>query len=93
MRPSIAYTLARLGIFAACLGIFWLVGLRDLLVLLLVAATVSMLLSLFFLGRLRDRFSLDVADRVEHRRERKHAKNPGGVTGSGAEDAEADSFR
>lgn len=77
MRPSLAYSLARLGVFAACLGIGWLVGLRDPLVLLLVAATVSMLISLFFLARLRDRFSADVADRIDERRARKHPERAG----------------
>ena len=89
MRASVAYSLARLGVFAACLGIGWLVGLRDPLLLLLVAATVSMLLSLFFLAKLRDRFSADVADRIEQRRSRKHSE----ATAPTVEDAETDSFR
>ncbi|MDO5698677.1 MAG: DUF4229 domain-containing protein [Dermatophilus congolensis] len=104
MRASIAYSLARLGVFAACLGLGWLVGLRDPLVLLLVAATVSMLLSLFFLARLRDKFSVDVANRIEERRSRKHTDEPAAARGkhtpsrsttadAEVEDEEADSFR
>ena len=77
MRASVAYSLARLGVFAACLGIGWLVGLRDPLVLLLIAATVSMLLSLLFLAKLRDRFSVDVANRIEGRRSRRHPEATG----------------
>lgn len=66
------YTFARLFIFVACLLIGWLVGLRDnLLVLLLVAATVSMLISLFALRGMRDQFSIEVADSVERRHQRK----------------------
>ena len=61
----------------------------DPFLLLLVAATVSMLLSLFFLAKLRDRFSADVADRIEQRRSRKHSE----ATAPTVEDAETDSFR
>ena len=102
MRASVTYTLARLGIFAACLGIGALAGLRDPLILLLAAATVSMLLSLFLLARLRDQFSADVAERVEQRRARRQlageparaAADPGAQgTQAGADGSDAESFR
>ena len=62
MSPAIRYTLARITIFLACLLLGWLLGLRDNpLLLLLIATTVSM-------------FAEQVADKVEHRTERKQAK-------------------
>ncbi|STD02922.1 Uncharacterised protein [Dermatophilus congolensis] len=93
MRPSIVYSFARISIFLACLLILWLVGLKDPLVLLLVAATVSMLISLFTLGKLRDRFAVDVAERVERRRQEKAERRAQVDQSSAEEDSEADSFR
>lgn len=70
MNTTIQYTLLRILLFLASLLLFWLVGLKDPLILLLVAATVSMLLSLFLLSGLRERMSADLANRVERRRRR-----------------------
>ena len=91
MRPSIRYTLARLLIFLACLLLGWLLGLRDNpLVLLLVAATVSMFLSLFLLAGMREQFSADVAAAVERRQATKRARRLEDVLDDSAvEDVEA----
>lgn len=101
MRPSIQYSLLRIGIFLATLLVLWLVGLRDPLWLLLVAATVSMVISLFALAGLRDKFAYDVAGRIEQRRsgrggrsEKTARRSQAGVrTDAADEDAESDSFR
>ena len=64
------YTVFRLLIFFGCLLFFWLVGLRnDQILLLLVSAAASVLLSFFLLRSQRDRFSEQIADRMEKRQE------------------------
>lgn len=73
LSPFVRYTILRLLAFFACLlvlsAIPWM---RDnVLILLLAAATLSMLLSLFFLNGPRDEMSAKIADQVEHRMERK----------------------
>lgn len=64
---GVKYSIARIAIFLACLGLGWVVGLRDPLILLLVAATVSLVISLFVLSGMRERFAREVADNMEHR--------------------------
>lgn len=71
---TLRYTLLRLLLFFACLLLFWLAGLRNPLWLLLAAATVSMLISLFALAGMRDRMSVEVAERVDARREAAQVK-------------------
>jgi hypothetical protein len=87
------YTVLRLLIFFGCLVFFWLVGLRnDQILLLLVSAAVSVLLSFFLLRSQRDRFSEQIADRMERRQEAKRlaqdAVDPD--SDEAAEDAELD---
>ncbi len=87
------YTLYRLLIFFGCLLFFWLVGLRnDEILLLLVSAAVSVVLSLFLLRSQRDQFSAQIADRVEKRSAAKRAAQEAGNldTDEAAEDAELD---
>lgn len=75
MAPALRYSLARITVFMLCLLLFWLLGLRDNpLLLLLLATTVSMFLSLFVLRAMREQFAEQVAHRVEERTERKMAK-------------------
>ena len=87
------YTVLRLLIFFGCLVFFWLVGLRnDQILLLLVSATASVLLSFFLLRSQRDRFSEQIQDRMEKRQEAKR-RAQGGVdpdSDEAAEDAELD---
>jgi Protein of unknown function (DUF4229) len=87
------YTVLRLLIFFGCLLFFWLVGLRnDQILLLLVSAATSVLLSFFLLRSQRDRFSAQIADRLEKRQEAKRQAVEGGDLDSdeAAEDAEVD---
>lgn len=68
------YTVLRLLIFFGCLAFFWLVGLRNNEILLLaVSAAVSLALSYFLLRSQRDRFSEQIADRLERRQARRQA--------------------
>ena len=87
------YTVFRLLIFFGCLVFFWLVGLRnDQILLLLVSAAASVLLSFFLLRSQRDRFSEQIADRMAKRHEAKRlaqdAVDPD--SDEAAEDAELD---
>lgn len=75
MNATIQYSLLRILIFLASLMLLWLAGLRNPLLLLLVAAAVSLLLSLFLLSGLRRRMSAEVVDRVE-RRQTRRAERP-----------------
>lgn len=89
------YTVFRLLIFFGCLLFFWLVGLRnDQILLLLVSAAASVLLSFFLLRSQRDRFSEQIADRMEKRQEvKRQAQEAGNLdpdSDEAAEDAELD---
>ena len=81
------YTVLRLLIFLGCLVFFWLVGLRNNEILLLAAsAVVSVVLSYFLLRSERDRFSEQIADRLERRHA---ARRQAAGTGECAESDEA----
>lgn len=87
------YTVLRLLVFLGCLVFFWLVGLRsDQILLLLVSAVASLVISYFLLRRQRDQFSEQIADRIERRQEARRQAREAGVldTDEDAEDAEAD---
>ena len=89
------YTVLRLLIFFGCLIFFWLVGLRNNEILLLaVSAVVSVALSYFLLRSQRNRFSEQIADRIERRQAaaRQRAAGTAGTDGTdeAAEDAELD---
>ncbi|HRW18033.1 MAG TPA: DUF4229 domain-containing protein [Dermatophilaceae bacterium] len=61
------YTLARLGLFAACFGLIWLLGMRgrdQQLLLLLLAAVSSMALSFVLLRPMREQLSDQINERV-----------------------------
>jgi hypothetical protein len=92
----IHYTLLRLLIFGACLYVFWLLGLRsetELPYLVIAAALTSMVISYFALRPMRERFSAQVAQRIEQRTAAK-AQRREDPPDEDAEDAEVDdSFR
>jgi hypothetical protein len=87
------YTVLRLLIFFGCLVFFWLVGLRnDQILLLLVSAAASVLLSFIQQRSQRDRFSEQIQARMEKRQEAKRLAQ-GAVdpdSDEAAEDAELD---
>jgi hypothetical protein len=91
----IHYTVLRLLIFAVCLFVFWLLGLRsetELPYLVIAAALTSMVISYFALRPMRERFSAQVAHRVEQRSAARQSRR--GQGDESAEDAEVDdSFR
>jgi hypothetical protein len=91
----IRYTVLRLLIFAVCLFVFWLLGLRsetELPYLVIAAALTSMVISYFALRSMREQFSAQVAHRIEERSASRQSRR--GDADESAEDAEVDdSFR
>jgi Mn2+/Fe2+ NRAMP family transporter len=69
MRPTIAYTSARILLFLAALGLLYLVGARGLLLLAL-ALVISGIVSFVVLSRQRDMMSGAIAGRIRNVRER-----------------------
>ena len=62
------YSLLRLLIFLGCVSLLWLVGLRDrdeLLLLVVLAALLSAVISYFGLRRFREDYSAQLAQKLE----------------------------
>ncbi|MDO5627687.1 MAG: DUF4229 domain-containing protein [Mobilicoccus sp.] len=89
MNNAILYSILRILMFLLALGGLWALGLTDPLWLILGAAGLSMLASIFLLSRIRERMSADVLAHVERRQERRARRSADEI----AEDAEADDFR
>jgi hypothetical protein len=70
ISPAITYTAGRFALFLVVGGVLYLVGFRNF-VLVLLALAISMPLSYVVLRRQREAFALQVAGRLEHRREEK----------------------
>jgi Protein of unknown function (DUF4229) len=68
MRATLSYTVLRLAIFAAALGILYLVGARGIL-LVGVAALVSAIISFTFLARQREAMAGSISGRISRVRE------------------------
>jgi len=66
VNPLVTYSLARLVLFVAALGVVYLLGARQLIALLL-AAAISMLLSYVLLRPLRDQAAERLAARAQRR--------------------------
>lgn len=81
------YSALRLLIFFGFLCLFWLLGLRDTLWLVVAAAAVSMVVSYFVLRGPREAFSRQLAQRIEQRSARAAATR----TDEDVEDAETTS--
>lgn len=64
MRPSIAYTLVRIGLFVVLFVLLYLLGLEWWLAAIL-AAVIAFLISYIFLRGLRSRFAGEIAESRE----------------------------
>jgi hypothetical protein len=87
------YSILRLALFGACLGLLWLLGLRSpdqQLLLVALAALISMGLSFFLLRGPRDEVSDRITERLAKRVEDKQAAAHDVDHDAGAEDAEAE---
>ena len=70
------YSLLRLLIFLGCVSLLWLLGLRDrdeLLLLVVLAALLSAVISYFGLRRFREDYSAQLAQKLEQRSAAKQA--------------------
>lgn len=89
MNNVVRYSLLRILLFLAALLALWLVGLRNPLLLLLAAATISMVVSLFALSGMREAMSVEVASSVQRRHERgRQRRHDEVLTDEEAEDIE-----
>jgi type II secretory pathway component PulM len=90
----VRYTILRLLIFFGALALLWLLGLRDRdeqLILLVVGALLSLVISYFALRPFREQYSRELAERLERRHAAKsRARTDEQVEDAEAEDAEAD---
>jgi Protein of unknown function (DUF4229) len=68
MRATLAYTAARILLFAVVLGLLYLVGARGLLLVGL-ALVISGIVSFIVLSRQRDAMSGAISSRISHVRE------------------------
>ncbi len=91
MLPLLKYTVLRLALFVAAIGVLYLLGARGVLNLAL-AAVVSLLLSYLLLRGPRDELARAVQGRVEHRlASERHSSGMLGLDDdAGAEDAALD---
>ncbi|HEU5420094.1 MAG TPA: DUF4229 domain-containing protein [Streptosporangiaceae bacterium] len=69
MRATLSYSVLRLAVFAALLGLLYLAGARGIL-LLGVAAVASLVISYFALSRQREAMAGSISRRIAHARER-----------------------
>ena len=83
------YTLLRLALLAATAGVFYLIGLRDW-VLLFAAFLVSGVISIFALNRARDEVSTSLAQRQQTINERLDASAAGEASPDDEPDAQPD---
>jgi hypothetical protein len=84
--PLLKYSVMRLGLFVAAMGLLYVAGIQTLLPNLLLAAVISLLLSYVLLRRPREELSQQIADRVSGR-----LKTPLGLDDDAeAEDAAVD---
>ncbi|GAA3423345.1 DUF4229 domain-containing protein [Streptosporangium sandarakinum] len=61
MHPVFVYTASRLGLFAVSFGLLYLLGLRELLILIVAAFLVSGVASYVLLSKQRDAVSARIA--------------------------------
>ncbi len=88
MNALLRYTVLRLLVFLGCLLLLWLVGLRrqeDYLLLVVLAALLSMVISYVGLRRFREAYSAELATRIERRTA---ARREGGAQASTDEEVE-----
>ncbi|MFI9593381.1 DUF4229 domain-containing protein [Nonomuraea sp. NPDC052265] len=65
MHPVLVYTASRIGLFVVTLGVLYLVGLQNPLILLAAAFVISGIASYVLLSRQRDAVSARLSDRID----------------------------
>ncbi|WP_299446523.1 DUF4229 domain-containing protein [uncultured Phycicoccus sp.] len=92
MNAFLRYTVLRLLVFLGCLLLLWLVGLRgeeQRLLLVVLAALLSMVVSYFALRRFREDYSAQLASSIEKRTEDRRERGGDVRTDEQAEDEES----
>ncbi|MEV4899413.1 DUF4229 domain-containing protein [Nonomuraea sp. NPDC050547] len=64
MHPVLVYTASRIGLFTVTLGVLYLLGLQNPLVLILVAFLISGVASYVLLSKQRDAMSARISDKI-----------------------------
>ncbi|MFD9949461.1 DUF4229 domain-containing protein [Nonomuraea sp. NPDC059023] len=64
MHPVLVYTASRIGLFIVTLGVLYLLGLQNPLVLILVAFLISGVASYVLLSKQRDAMSARISDKI-----------------------------
>ncbi|MGP3962956.1 DUF4229 domain-containing protein [Nonomuraea sp. 3N208] len=65
MHPVLVYTLSRIGLFVVTLGVLYLLGLTNPLILMLGAFLISGLASYVLLSKQRDAMSERISDKLD----------------------------
>ncbi|GAA0952224.1 DUF4229 domain-containing protein [Nonomuraea longicatena] len=64
MRPVLVYTASRIGLFLVTLGVLYLLGLQNLLLLVAASFLISGVASYVLLSKQRDAVSARISDKV-----------------------------
>lgn len=92
MRSFLIYSVVRLAIFAAVWFLLSFTGIHWMFTGVL-AAVVAMLISVLFLGKLRQRLAIDVQGRVQDRAKKRQGRKSEYDLDADAEDSVIDSAR
>lgn len=65
VRPVLVYTASRIGLFLVTLGVLYLLGLQNVLVLILASFLISGIASYVLLSKQRDAMSRRLSDRID----------------------------
>ncbi|GAA3247274.1 DUF4229 domain-containing protein [Nonomuraea helvata] len=65
MRPVLVYTLSRIGLFLVALGVLWLLGLQNPLVLIAASFLISGIASYVLLNKQRDAMSERISNKID----------------------------
>ncbi len=84
----IKYSVLRLALFVGSLILLYLVGVRQSILMLVLAAGVSLTLSYLLLTKPRNELAQALTDRTEARLRRKEQERAAGIPGTSAEDEE-----
>ncbi len=85
------YSVLRIAIFIASLVVLSLLGVRESVLMFVLAALISLILSYLLLGGPRDQLAQELASRVEGRVKRRHAGADEAAEDAAVEAAERDS--
>ncbi|MCF6475674.1 DUF4229 domain-containing protein [Nonomuraea sp. MG754425] len=65
MRPVLVYTASRIGLFLVTLGVLYLLGLQNQLILIATSFLISGIASYVLLSKQRDAVSARLSDRID----------------------------